>query len=601
MSTTGRAASAPSKPRIRPIEQLPWYHQLVVNWLITDPNQFSKQAHKSITKNYQVQNYKGSRYLFIFGGRWRTLKSKPIHVAATIILLVPAIVFWATEARWWWTRYSPSVVILFTYVWGLCFNFFINSAVSDPGIVPRNIHIPGDLGGGLTEDDSFTKVIHPPMEYFNVITLPHKGDAVKGVITTWRTLSLLGFATITPLDVVLQTFGSQTWGIKIFVVIADYIVFFILLLVIYFLRMYKSRAALRDITSSSAYMPFEGDFPTEVFQAIDTKLSQCVGEIRVKAGPLYNEKEIINHPGLSPPAYVQKRNERLFKDTTTSGRLLPPDACYEDIIKSLGDKLMIDQKFLNSVEFPPSFTIRELMMFLVRTFRVEEQGVDGDKIVELYEKFRFGPDLIKEEEMFEFIVLFDKLGQAVHANQNGFLDGTPQDQNEILGVSLRGMPFASGRRRSAYGLDWASVFDEYDTASALEGMPEVSREMTRGTLRSVWRTSYVDLNEMNRRRPTRKSSDDSIATQPKDRLQVRPHPSFTSASLSSSLVRNRLSLSESRTSLKQRSIQQESESDDEFGVYDFRRKSIGEEPRAIERTPPPPSNEDNLSTSSSIV
>lgn len=187
MSTTGRAASAPSKPRIRPIEQLPWYHQLVVNWLITDPNQFSKQAHKSITKNYQVQNYKGSRYLFIFGGRWRTLKSKPIHVAATIILLVPAIVFWATEARWWWTRYSPSVVILFTYVWGLCFNFFINSAVSDPGIVPRNIHIPGDLGGGLTEDDSFTKVIHPPMEYFNVITLPHKGDAVKGVIVKYCT------------------------------------------------------------------------------------------------------------------------------------------------------------------------------------------------------------------------------------------------------------------------------------------------------------------------------------------------------------------------------------------------------------------------------
>lgn len=402
-------------------------------------------------------------------------------------------------------------------------------------------------------------------------------------------LALLGFAAITPLDVVVQTFGSTSWGIKMFVVIIVCIVFFVLLLVVYFLRMYKARAALRDITSSNAYMPFEGDFPAEVAREIDLKLALCVGEIRVKAGPLYNENEIINHPGLSPPTYVQKRNEKLFKDKTTSGRLLPPDACYEDVIKSLGDKLMIDQKFLNSVEFPPFYTIRELLMFLVKTFNVEEQGVDGDKLVDLYEKLRFGPELIKEEELFDFVVRFDKLGQAVHASQNGFFDGIPHNQSpeDDLGAeSLRGMPFVSGRRRSLYGLDWASVFDEYDTASALDPMPELSREMTRSTFRSVWRNSYADMNEMTRRRPTsrrpsRRSSEDSIVESWKGGLVVRPHPSFTNASLSSSLVRKRLSLSDAGTSTRRRPSVHESESDDEFGVYDFRRRSVGEGLEAV--------------------
>lgn len=186
MTVSRRAASISGslESYLRPVEQLPWYHRFVINWLITDPNQFNKQDHKKITKNYQAQNYKGTKYIFLFGGRWRTLKYRPINVGAGVLILVPAIVFWAAEAKWWWTRYSPSVVIVFTYVWVLCFALFTNAAVADPGTLPRNLHIPGNLGA---VDGSTAKVINAPDEYFNTITLPHKRDSTQGVTVKYCT------------------------------------------------------------------------------------------------------------------------------------------------------------------------------------------------------------------------------------------------------------------------------------------------------------------------------------------------------------------------------------------------------------------------------
>lgn len=229
-------------------------------------------------------------------------------------------------------------------------------------------------------------------------------------------LLMLSFVAVTPIDVIVQTSGSESSGIKMFIVIIVCVVFLVLSVIIYFLRMFHKRSALNDIPSKSVYIPFEGDMPSTCLSLIDKKLYKCLCDIKIRAGPLYNNN-IINHPGISPPDYVQNRNI----SETGEGTLLPPNACYEDVIRSLGDKFRIDGRILTQVDFPKHFSFREIIVFLSERYlndpnTIKDQFPNIKQLVDLYEKFKFGQNLIKENELLEFMIEFDKLSQFFQNN-----------------------------------------------------------------------------------------------------------------------------------------------------------------------------------------
>lgn len=153
-------------------KKLPFCHRFITNWLITDPKYYLDfQQLTKPTHNYQASNQ--SKYIYFLGGRWRSAKAKPMVIFFMLLIVLPAILFWIFEASWCWHHISPAVVIIFTYFWSLCLSFFIRAGVSDPGILPRNIHLPSSLKNG--------QINNPPQEYFNQILLPFYHDVKYGV------------------------------------------------------------------------------------------------------------------------------------------------------------------------------------------------------------------------------------------------------------------------------------------------------------------------------------------------------------------------------------------------------------------------------------
>lgn len=241
----------------------------------------------------------------------------------------------------------------------------------------------------------------------------------------------LAFVAVTPIDVIIQTLGAQASGIKLFIVIIVCVVFLLMLIILYSLRVYQFTISMNDIPSKSVYIPFEGDFPQDTFNAIDRKLQEC-RDLREKATPLGNNV-IINNPGMSPPEYIQERNRKILGDQLGSGTSLPPTANYEDIVRSIGDKLVSNGKVLTQVDLPKHYSFREMIIFLTELFIVNG-NVPADRIpnvtriIGLYNKFRFGPQLILEIELLEFMVEFDKLGQICQTNYQIKLSESREDQ-----------------------------------------------------------------------------------------------------------------------------------------------------------------------------
>lgn len=128
----------------------------LLRWLITDPIR-PKDESLPISRNYQGWNH--GNLVFLLGGRFRYIKSRPISFLTGFLTVLPGILFCIFDAAWCWHNISPAVVILFLYVWLVCVASFIKASTSDPGVVPRNIHIT---------DEPYNL----PDEYFNTITLP---------------------------------------------------------------------------------------------------------------------------------------------------------------------------------------------------------------------------------------------------------------------------------------------------------------------------------------------------------------------------------------------------------------------------------------------
>lgn len=105
-----------------------------------------------------------TNYVFFLGGRFRTVRSKSNLAFFTgFTVVAPMVLFSVFETgKLWHSRDGYKIlVIFFYYFWAMCLSFFIRTATSDPGILPRNIHL-GQL----------QKNFQIPQEYYNTITLP---------------------------------------------------------------------------------------------------------------------------------------------------------------------------------------------------------------------------------------------------------------------------------------------------------------------------------------------------------------------------------------------------------------------------------------------
>ena len=211
-------------------------------------------------------------------------------------------------------------------------------------------------------------------------------------------LLLLLVISVTILDVVIQTLQSPSdLALKTFTVLGACGFFIFISIIIYFVRLYQLRVSINNIPNKSLYIPFENDFANKaIFHYIDDKLKYC-HEIKFKSGPLQNAMYIINHPGLSPPEYIMKRNAQcltnmnrnVFPMTKQSngdlinqinessncggsgivgeGTLLPPNIHYEDVIRSFGDKFYTGKIFTNDA-LPIELSIQEIIIYLTNQF-----------------------------------------------------------------------------------------------------------------------------------------------------------------------------------------------------------------------------------------
>ena len=231
------------------------------------------------------------------------------------------------------------------------------------------------------------------------------------------TILLLGLASPTHIAVLAQPSGASSPGIKLFIVIIVCVVFLVVAIVMYFLRIFQHRMALNDIPTRSMYIPGEGDLPKSAVAMINKKLKHCVTVVKVKAGPMYCDS-VINHPGLSPPVYVQERNADRF-GPTLAGTYFPPESCYEDVIRSLGDKFRENSTFIHRFDYPPNYSMREIFIYLYDHYAndptiLPEHLPEIEKLIKLYEKMKFGRQLINEQDLFEFMVEFNKFGTLFH-------------------------------------------------------------------------------------------------------------------------------------------------------------------------------------------
>ncbi|KAL2874651.1 Eukaryotic peptide chain release factor GTP-binding subunit [Colletotrichum sp. CLE4] len=88
---------------------------------------------------YVFQYFEGNT-VFCLGGRFQNTKHRPVNVATGLFIIIPAVLFFVFSAPWIWHNISPAIPITFGYVFYICISSFLHASLSDPGILPRNLH-----------------------------------------------------------------------------------------------------------------------------------------------------------------------------------------------------------------------------------------------------------------------------------------------------------------------------------------------------------------------------------------------------------------------------------------------------------------------------
>lgn len=82
-------------------------------------------------RNYQYFN---GNTRFWLGGRLQNTRDRPVNIATGILVLIPGILFFIFSAPWLWYNISPSIPIIFAYVFYICMSSFVHASISDPGV-----------------------------------------------------------------------------------------------------------------------------------------------------------------------------------------------------------------------------------------------------------------------------------------------------------------------------------------------------------------------------------------------------------------------------------------------------------------------------------
>lgn len=88
----------------------------------------------------RVHQYFDGNTVFCLGGRFQNTRQRPINIATGLFMVTPCALFFGFEASWLWHNVSPAIPIIFAYLTYICFSSFFHASVSDPGILPRNLH-----------------------------------------------------------------------------------------------------------------------------------------------------------------------------------------------------------------------------------------------------------------------------------------------------------------------------------------------------------------------------------------------------------------------------------------------------------------------------
>lgn len=213
------------------------------------------------------------------------------------------------------------------------------------------------------------------------------------------------FAITSPLDIAVQTWLARLLGIKLLVIFAACATMLVVLLFLYFTRLYKYRVALNHIPARSGYVPLErGDMAPEVLEHVESELQWCVGDVLRRAGPLPNRAAPLHYPGMAPPDYIQQRNAAMGE--LHAGNIFPPNCIYEDIVDSVGLRLRCEGFMLTAAKIPNCYTMREAVLSEVTTDRARALAL---LLARLYEALKYGPDLIREDDLAAFLVALDRL------------------------------------------------------------------------------------------------------------------------------------------------------------------------------------------------
>lgn len=213
------------------------------------------------------------------------------------------------------------------------------------------------------------------------------------------------FSITSPADIAVQTWLSRLLGIKLLVIFAACALMLLLLLFLYFTRLYKYRVAINHIPARSAYVPLaRGDMGREVLAHVERGLQWCVGDVGRRAGPLSNRAAGLRYPGMAPPDYIQHRNVAMGHPHV--GTFFPPNCVYEDIVDSFGLRIRCEGLMLTTARIPGYYTMRETLLAEAADDRARALAL---VVVRHYEALKYGPHLIQEQDLVALLVALDRL------------------------------------------------------------------------------------------------------------------------------------------------------------------------------------------------
>ncbi|KAI2770658.1 zf-DHHC-domain-containing protein [Daldinia loculata] len=100
----------------------------------------AKAAKEKVQGHGHNHEYFEGNTVFCIGGRLQNTRHRPINIGTGLLVVLPAVLFFAFSASYLWHHVSPAVPIIFAYLFYICISSFLRASGSDPGILPRNIH-----------------------------------------------------------------------------------------------------------------------------------------------------------------------------------------------------------------------------------------------------------------------------------------------------------------------------------------------------------------------------------------------------------------------------------------------------------------------------